>query len=289
MILSGAILVSVSVLGGILGTALTLGRLDENSLSRDVVINGAATPAVPGKLNFEVSKALSADSSESDDLPVGIAVDYATLPIPTCTLADNEGNDIALSRPGAEEQLLRDSGGDLTIVGSAVLPPGSYEARCAQDGDSTGDATFTVGRVFGFTDIRGVLAPVLWFLAVGLIAGVMFLVGAILAIIGLVRRSRTRKLAASAPFGPGGGSPGVGGQFDQHGPGPNGAGMPQGTPDEQQPQEPAPSLTPPPWPGPHPPGPPEAQPRPNGPPTGPPTGPPPADPQSGWTIPPSKR
>jgi hypothetical protein len=117
-------------------------------------------------------------------------------------------------------------------------------------------------------------------LAVGLICGLMFLVGLILTIVGLVKRSKARKNGLDVPpagvsgSAPAAGVPAVGAYSDI----------------------PAAREPPPAWPGPHAPGPPQAGPDapPAGPPTEPPSGPPsgppavPGAPPPGWTVPPSK-
>ena len=328
MIITGAILVSVSVIGGIFGSVLTVGQFDGAEFN-DVVIDGATNPAVPGKLSFRVAEPLQ-QNGPVEDVRVGVAVDYASLPVPDCTMQDTEGEAITLSAPAAEEQLLNDDTGNLKVLGSAPLQPGDYEAICTVAGEPSGsEATFTVGRVFGFSDLRGVFAPILWFLAVGAIATVIFIVGLILLIVGLVRRSKGRKQPPPQfPGGPGqfGGPGGYGGpgqfggsgqpgpyaqpgpygqavqpgqpqQFGPPGasgqPGPSGQPAPYGQPGQYPPAVPPPA-TPPPWPGPHAPGSPEGQapPAPPSPPTGP-VGPTPdgssEQAPSGWTIPPSKR
>lgn len=303
LVISGAVLLTVSILGGILGSVLTIGQFDGSELN-DVAIDGAANPAVPGKLNFRVLRPLHSDGAV-EDIRVGVAVDYSTLPVPDCTLQDSEGTPITLSAPSPEERLLSDESGDQKILGSALLQPGSYEAVCSAPGEpSTSDATFTVGRVFGFSDFRGAFAPVLWFLAIGLVAALMFVVGLILLIIGLVRRSKAKRSAGPTPFdaGPGGyGQPSPYGGYPQPGPQPGGHGQPQ--PGGYPPTSYPPPVAPP-WPAPHAPGQPGSQPTEPSPPSPPVYTPPVAEPgpaeqppaapdgppsSSGWTIPPSKK
>jgi len=277
MILSGAILIGISVLLGLLGTKLTLGQFDTGQFTREVVVNGAPNPKVPGKLSFEVPEPLKTTSAQDALMRVGIAVDYSELPAPICKLEDASGTELPLIVSPSGEALLGDNSGKFSVLGSAVLSPGEYEAICTRDGEpSSSSASFTVGKVFGVDDLTGAFAPLLWFFAVGLFCGLMFLLGLILMIVGLVKRSKAKKLGLgtqsavnSVAAAPGAYS-----------------------------QVPPPASAPPPaWPGPHPPGPPEAaqhqptaQPA-SGPPTGPPSDTPtdpPADPPSGWTVPPSK-
>ena len=91
----------------------------------------------------------------------------------------------------------------MTIVGTADLKPGDYVAICTRDETVTGDnATFTAARAFDFTNL-GEFAPLFWFLGVIVTSGLMFLAGIITLMVGLVRRSRARKLgAAQYPGGP---------------------------------------------------------------------------------------
>ncbi len=284
LILSGAILMGLSVLFGLVGTKLTLGQFSTAQLTRDVVINGSSNPKVPGKLSFEVSEPLQETSAQDAQMRVGIAVEYEQLPAPVCTMTDESGAEVSLSSSGGGEALLGDSSGKFTVMGSALLAPGEYEAICTLDKEpSSSSASFTVGRVFGMDDLSGTFAPFLWFLAVGFVCGLMFLVGMILTIVGLVKRSKARKSGPGLPTagvsgsGAAAGVPAVGAYSDL----------------------PAAREPPPAWPGPHAPGPPQAAPGapPAGPPTEPPSGPPsgpsapPADPgapPSGWTVPPSK-
>jgi len=284
LILSGAILMGLSVLFGLVGTKLTLGQFSTAQLTREVVINGSANPKVPGKLSFEVSQPLQDTSVEEASMHVGIAVEYQQLPAPVCTMTDASGAGVPLKASGSGEALMGDNSGQFTVMGSAMLAPGNYEAICNRDGEpGSSPASFTVGRVFGMDDLTGTFAPFLWFLAVGLFCALMFLVGLILMIVGFVKRSKAKKSGAPPTAGAN----------------PDPAPLPGAYAGSAASREP-----PPPWPGPHPPGPPEAQQPPmwtdeqvrtqppEGPPldapAGPEAAPPPADPPTGWTVPPSK-
>jgi len=271
----------LSVLFGLVGTKLTLGQFSTAQLTREVVINGSSNPKVPGKLSFEVAEPLQESSPQEAEMHVGIAVAYEQLPAPVCTMTTESGAKVPLKSSGSGEALLGDNSGKFTVMGSAVLAPGQYEAICTLDEEpSSSSASFTVGRVFGMDDLSGTFAPFLWFLAVGLICGLMFLVGLILTIVGLVKRSKARKNGLDVP------PAGVSGSAPA-------AGVPAGG---AYSDIPAAREPPPAWPGPHAPGPPQAGPDapPAGPltepPSGPPSGPPadPGAPPSGWTVPPSK-
>ena len=200
LILSGAILMGLSVLLGLVGTKLTLGQFSTAQLTRDVVINGSSNPKVPGKLSFEVAEPLQESSPQEAEMRVGIAVEYEQLPAPVCTMTDESGAEVPLSSSGGGEALLGDSSGKFTVMGSALLAPGEYEAICTLDKEpSSSSASFTVGRVFGMDDLSGTFAPFLWFLAVGFVCGLMFLVGMILTIVGLVKRSKSNKSGPGLP------------------------------------------------------------------------------------------
>ncbi|MHB1137770.1 MAG: hypothetical protein ACYC2O_02365 [Microthrixaceae bacterium] len=289
LVIAGAILLTISIIGGLVGTALTVGRFESSGLN-DVAIDGARYPQVPGRLAFRVLEPLGSDG-DVEDVRVGIAVDYEALPLPVCTMEQEDGEEITLRSPAAEEQLLSDDSGDLRVLGTAMLPPGRYVATCGAEGDTAGAGdVFTVGRVFGFSDLGGVLAPILWFFVVGAIATVTFVLGGILLIVGLVRRSRARKQSPMpTAYPPAGGQPGYPGYPGY---------PPQGYPPQAGYPRPPSSL---PWPGPHAPGPPGGPPpapptpppapppAPPAPPTAPPGGPGSDPAPSGWTVPPTKK
>ncbi|MEX0769077.1 MAG: hypothetical protein WD029_11465 [Microthrixaceae bacterium] len=309
LILSGAILLSLSVLLGMVGAQLTLGQFNASQFSRNVVINGAQNPKVPGKLSFEVAEPLQTTSAEDAQLHVGVAADFSGEQ-PDCKMTTADGDAVKLEVPVSGEALIGDTTGNFVVLGQAFLAPGEYEALCTVEGEpTTSSASFTVGRVFGLSDLSGSFAPLLWFLAVGLVCGLMFLLGLILLIVGLVKRSKAIKAGSSTQpgvsSGPQTGSPASQGEYAQvpparqpvqawpgpHAPGPPEAAPsqpvpPTGPPSQPAPPQPAPSsgpLTGPPTGAPT--GPPGAAP------TGPPAppGPPPTPPSPpGWTVPPSK-
>jgi len=306
LILAAAILMGISVLLGLIGARLTLGQFSTAEFTRDVVINGAQNPKVPGKLSFKVIEPLQATSAADAAMRIGVAADYTDLQ-PVCKIANSAGVDVPLKIPVSGETIIRDTSRNFSVLGVAILVPGEYEALCTINGEpGSASGSFTVGRVFGMDDLTGSFAPILWFLAVGLFCGLMFLVGSILMIVGLVQRSKGKKSGPSTQSVPGSGV----GSGTLTGPGEYGQVPPA--------REPVP-----PWPSPHPPGPPEAAfdpPLPPAPPLGPPTaagapptsaaptGPPTAaspssatspaappapeppspEPPPGWTVPPSK-
>ncbi|HTO00630.1 MAG TPA: hypothetical protein VL068_08140 [Microthrixaceae bacterium] len=288
----GVALIVLSIVIGVVGTALTLGRFD-SSFTRDVVINGNSNPRVPGRLAFEVTEPISGGGNSV--MRVGVAVDYEQSPAPTCQLQTADGEDIAMSAPTRGTDLFFESSDNLTIIGTAELDPGKYVAICERE-ESVGNdnATFTVGRALDVENL-GEFAPVLWFLGIAVLSGLMFLIGIITLTVGLFRRNRGRKaLAGQYPGGPYPGGPYPGGPYPG-GPYPGGPQVPGGYPNHggaypgQQPSgypppphsaQPQPPSQPPGSPAGYPPGPP------TGAPASPPTAPPPAgEPEYPWRAP----
>jgi hypothetical protein len=325
LIIAGSVLLVLSVLGAIVGSALVGRGLDVRDLERDVAFEGPRERLVPGEIPFRVLEPLG-DDEGSGDIRVGVAVE-GTGSDPECRIEDGSGETVPPANVRVDEVLLRDLPG-YDVVAVAQLEPGRYVAVCDPagselEGGSTGfDVNFTVGRVLGFGDVQGMIGPVFGILAVIALAVVVFLVGLVLLIVGLVQSSRSRR-QPQVPYGGYPGPPGQGyGQppYPQqpYGQQPYGQ-QPYGQqPHGQQPygqqgygpQGYGPQQAPP-WPGPHPPGPPEAQapvhpPHAPVPPAGPapqdewsaphpPDAPPPTPPDpepgdhGGWTVPPSKR
>lgn len=297
------VLLLLSFVGGVVGTAVFGARADFGDLQRDVSIDGAPDRLVPGRIPFEVLDRL--DASSGGEMTVAIAASAASSEL-DCSFEDADGNDAGWSDSVFDEELLNTRYSDYQVLGTARLGPGSYEAVCEVAGEpsSASGASFTVGRTFGVQDATDVLGPVLGILAVVVVAGLMFVVGLILLIVGLVQRSRARKAppAGPSPPGPYPGGPSLYGSFPpgqyppgQYPPGQYAPGQHPGTPYPQVPSPPgpypggphpaptAPTPEAPPWPGSAPGAPPSA-PEPD------PASDGPTEPgTSGWTIPPSKQ
>jgi hypothetical protein len=287
-VIAGSVLLVLSVLVGIVGTSLTLGRVDFQEFSRDVVIPGPDAVLIPGRIEFSVDEPLG---SGSGAMTVGVATTSTGVPVPTCTLSTAAGRDIRLSNAGIDDTLVNDTGGRYRVVGRSRLEPGDYVAECRVAGEpsqATRSGEFTVGRTLGADEMGQVLRPFFWFVGVVGVAGLMFVVGLVMLIVGLVMRSRSRRdgvagapapwaqgwppPAGPVPWGPDGGS------VAQPPPGYTG---PQGYPDPPTVPPAAPEPTAPapaPWTTP-----------PTGPPLGPPPASPPTGPDSGWPTQPGRR
>ena len=272
-IITGSLLIAVSVLVGVVGTGLTVGRIDFSEFDRDIVFKGDPVAQVPGELSFSVDDAL--DTTTDGSMTVGIAIRSSspTAPRPTCTLATVAGGDVPLSSNLFDTELYRDDGVDFDVVGSARLKPSDYVASCDFPGEPSaapGGTTFTAGRTLGSDEFDDTFGPILGFFGVLALGGFMFVLGVVLLIVGLVMRSRSNR----PPAGPYGGQP-YGGQ-------PYGRQQPYGG----QPHGGQPYGSPPDGPGPVYPAPPPGwqPPPPTGPPVGPPVGPPAAPPDWGPPV-----
>lgn len=301
MIVTGILVIVVSVLGGTIGTGMLGSGLGFSQFERDVAFDGPGDRLVPGTLSFSVLEPLDESNAA---MTVGVALSDDSAPEPNCTLADADGEAVRLQVAAYDEQLLdmngRYSGYD--VVSIARLAPGEYELSCesATEPSASSGLSFTVGRVIGVEDVTSMLGPLAWMLVVWSVAGIAFLVGVVLLIVGLVRRSRASRPVPQGPYGPGPfnqtpygpggygqppygvGGPGPGpGSYGQppQGPGPYGPGSYGQPPHAPQPQQVPPPYEPPRY------QPPET-------PDTPPDAPPPTSPEGsvgGWTIPPSKQ
>ncbi|MFN7151516.1 MAG: hypothetical protein ACK4V6_18810, partial [Microthrixaceae bacterium] len=204
LVIAGMVLLLVSFLGGVIGTAVFGARADFGDLQRDVSIDGPADRLVPGRIPFEVLERLDAESG--GEMTVAIAVSSTTSSQLECSFEDADGADTGWSDSAFDEALLNTRYSDYDVLGTARLGPGSYEAVCEVAGEpsESSGVSFTVGRTFGVQDATDVLGPVLGILAVVVIAGLMFVVGLVLLIVGLVQRSRARKTPPAGPYPPGG-------------------------------------------------------------------------------------
>lgn len=311
-------MLGLSIVGGVVGTALITPRLDLGSLERDVVVDGPPERLVPGEIPFRVVEPLG-DATE--EMTVGVALDDTSLPVPECMIETADGDEAPWGRARVGDELYHGRRG-YEVVGTARLGPGEYVARCdagsGEPSESRAFTTnFTVGRVVAVDDLSPLMAPLFGLFGVWLLAGLLFIVGLVLLIIGLVQRSRSRRVQP-APWG---GHPG---QVPQgYGP-PPGYGPPAGNGPPGYPPSgygPPAGYGTPAYGPPHGDGPPSSDEAPHvgeaswpaGPPTSPPevawtqppgawTGAPEPEPQperppeesndgsaSGWTIPPSKR
>lgn len=197
------VLLLLSFVGGVVGTAVFGARADLGDLQRDVSIDGPADRLVPGRIPFRVLERL--DAGSGGEMTVAIAVSSTTSSELECSFEDADGADAGWSDSAFDEELLNSRYRDYDVLGTSRLAPGSYEAICEVAGEpsETAGVNFTVGRTFGVQDATAVLGPILGIVAVVVVAGLMFVVGLILLIVGLVQRSRARKAPPAGPYPPG--------------------------------------------------------------------------------------
>lgn len=207
MIIAGSVLVALSIVVGAIGTAVVSRQINVDDFQRDVVVEGPDSTLVPGSLSFRVAEPLRADADAA--MTVGVAVSGSTAPEPECTLERDGGEPVRLAAPAAGSELLRQTSQTYQVIGEARLEPGSYELRCEAAGEPSSDrgGNVTVGRVFGTDDAMGLVGPVVIFLVVGALAALLFVVGLILLIVGLVRASRARRGPPRIPMAPPGPPP----------------------------------------------------------------------------------
>lgn len=188
---AGAILLVVAVLGGFAAFALLARQMDVGELQRDVVTSGERTAPIPGELRFSVDRPL--DGRSGDSMTVAIAVPEGASSTPTCSMRDSGGAAVTLTTPPYGATLLNGDG-SRRIISEVELRPGDYVAACTWSGEPSKAPSanrFTVGRTLGGGDLRTLVGPLLGMLAVASVAAVMFIVGLILLVVGLVRRSRS--------------------------------------------------------------------------------------------------
>ncbi len=320
LIIAGSIMIALSVVGGSVAVGLLGSRFDLNNWE-DVAISGAQDRLVPGTIDFEILEPL--DEGKDASMTVGIALSSNLSPAPDCSVEDAGGDAMTLAPIRSGEELLDWDGsyGDYELIGSTRLDVGEYRAVCEGGVESAAASgvSFTVGRILAVDDVTDQIGAVLGIFGAMGIAGLLFVVGITLLIVGLVQRSRSGRTPAPLPLGPYGQYPGqyppgqyppgqyppghyppdppdAPGRYGAPGhspPGPYNAPDPYATPPGYSPppgQSPQPGQdqyppTPPPWPDAHPPGPPS-----HGPAAGPPDQSPDEDGTvSGWTVPPAKR
>ncbi len=278
-------------------------QIDVAGLQRDVTRVDATDRLVPGSIEFRVPN----DGETGSTMRVGVALSSDVTPAPTCEITTEDGEPVESRLPGVDDELLDLSGrfGDFTPVLVATLEQGRYEASCGAEGEpsTVSGVSFTVGRVFGTEDVSAVFGGLVGSVGGVLVSALMFILGLVLLIVGLVQRQRAKRSTADVgPYGPtgpytpvppGGAPPGPPGQYGQ--PGPYGQPGQYGQPGPYGAARSARSVRPtavtadsaavagPPRPGP------ASTRRPRGP--SPESGerPPPDGGSPGWTVPPSKR
>ena len=195
LLVAGVVLVTVSFMVGVVGMAVAVRTVNPTRFERNVIPVGAVLAKVPGDVEFRIDEPLRA-GSDADVMSVGVAT-TGTGPLPVCTLTGPDGESVDLRPTVGGEIWLRNQSTQVDLVGVARLGPGRYTASCERKGD--GSRSFEAGRVVGEQDVRGLALPLLGVLGLTLLAGLLFLVGGTLAVVGLVRRSRWRREQAGLP------------------------------------------------------------------------------------------
>ncbi len=195
LLIAGAVLLTASFMVGVVGMAVGVRSVNPTRFERNVIPVGATRAQVPGEVEFRVDEPLRA-GSDDDVMSVGV-VTSGSGPLPVCTMSGPDGEAIELRAPRGGEIWLRDQSRQVDVVGVARLGPGRYSATCERRG--SGARTVEVGRVIGEQDVRGLVLPLLGVLGLTLVAGLLFLVGGTLAVVGLVRRARWRRERAGLP------------------------------------------------------------------------------------------
>lgn len=217
LIISGIVLIVVSLVGGFGLGALAVSSIDLAEFERDVIIDGSGDRLVPGEIEFRVP-----DLSGADSMRVGVAFSSSPTDPPDCSIVDEEGDEIPLDDAVLDAELydVNNRYPGYQVQSTARLPTGAYTARCDDEADGSSDGlSFTVGRTFGFDDITGVFGGLFAAIGVAIVAGLLFIVGVILLIVGLVQRSKGDRPGPGAyPPGPYGQYPP--GPYGQYPPGP---------------------------------------------------------------------
>lgn len=286
LLIAGIAVMVLSVIGGAVSIGVIASSTDFFDFE-EVAIDGPSDRLVPGEIEFSVLEPI--DAGDDGDMTVGIALSAVPTPEPACRILDADGAEVAIGPPSPQDELLDWDGYyyDYQLLRTARVVPGDYRAVCEVEGEpsAASGVNFTVGRVLGVDDFTDNVTPVLGGFGGLMLSGLLFIVGLVLAIVGLVQRSRsTRPPTTGGPYY---GMPQPQGPY-------YGAPTPYGAPPPGYGQP-----APPGYGQPAPPGPPPSYGQPTPPPYGQPTQPtqpPVAEPPppeegsvGGWTIPPSKQ
>lgn len=197
----GVVLLAISVLVGLIGSRFTLGRLDESSLTRDVVISGDRFAEVPGEIDFEVAETISERAPSR--MTVAVLSPNISDWSGRCAFTDSRGRTMDSGSVVSTGGYIHPNDMQLEPVEVAELEPGTYTASCEERSDRSSAPRFTIGRVIGPSDLTsGELSPLLWFGVVLLISGALFVTGLIVLIVGLVKRRKSRRSGMGpGPYG----------------------------------------------------------------------------------------
>ncbi len=304
LLIAGVVVMVLSVIGGVVSIGV-IASIEDLLDFEEVVWDGPSDRLVPGAIEFSVLEPI--DEGDDGDMTVGIALSAVPTPEPTCRILDADDTEVAIGPPSPQDELLDWDGYyfDYQLLRTARVGPGDYRASCEVEGEpsAASGVSFTVGRVIAVDDFTDDVTPILGGFGGLMLSGLLFIVGLVLAIVGLVLRSRgSRPPTTGGPYagvpqpqGPYYGAPTPYGApppgYGQ--PAPPGYGAPP--PGYGQPAPPGYGAPPPGYGQPAPPGYGQPTPPPYGQPTQP-AAPPVAEPPppedgsvGGWTIPPSKQ
>ncbi|MCP4436963.1 MAG: hypothetical protein GY812_15895 [Actinomycetia bacterium] len=192
-VVSGIVLMVMGVVAAVVTVAVFGPRIDVDGFTRDVVITGNAESAVPGRVGFRVIESLS---SEGDTMTVGVAVSNASTAI-ECTVVNVQGDPVDLRRGSSTDTVVNpqvDTSWTVAVV-AADLAPGDYSAVCDAAGEpsATRGAEFTPTRVVTTTEVFEFAGPAFAILGAIVVGGLLGLLGLILLVVGLVKRSKARR------------------------------------------------------------------------------------------------
>ena len=211
MIWWGAGLMALSALAVLVAIPLWFSGLGDTftNLDRDVAVRGSAVADAPGRIDFDVLEPLDGPAS----MRVGIGVPFDAVSA-DCWFETAEGTELTGLRSNFD---LFVNAQDYDVQVAAELEPGSYTAVCDQvviADSSSVDPTFVVGRVLGDEFVDEIFTGFGRSFLVILVAGLAGIVGLVLLIVGLVRRSSARRPPMPPPgygppgaWGPPGGPP----------------------------------------------------------------------------------
>ena len=153
---------------------------------------------MPGTIDFEILEPL--DEGEDASMTVGIALSSNVSPAPACSIED-AGATPSTRRPIRSGEELLDWDGnyaDYELIGSTRLDAGRVPSgvRGRVESAAASGVSFTVGRVLAVDDVTDQIGPILGIFGAMGIAGLLFVVGIALLIVGLVQRSRSGRSSA---------------------------------------------------------------------------------------------
>ncbi len=196
LIIAGSVLLIISILGFTIAMAVLAPKVDVADFERTIDTSGSPSSSIPGTVDFRILEPLSGESVSVD---VGIAFESdVSTGSESCVMHTASGEEIPLGRGGSFETFLDpDFDSEPPALVARSLSAGSYSVSC--DSSSTTSGTFFVARSVSADELIDLAKPLLGVVAATLISGVMFLLGLILFIVGLVKRNRSKRSPPPSP------------------------------------------------------------------------------------------